>query len=259
MPYTDNARDGNDPVTAPPDTQPIRIGDELHSLLRDPGADAFPNLADQLYERFWRRIVNLEFAPGQRLSEEALALDLGVSRTPVREALYRLSHVGLVRVTARRGFSVPMVTATDITELFDLRTAIEVFAIRRATPLLSNEEIEDLRERQVQANLGAASGSAIAAEEFVRADLRLHDLIQQRGGNRRSVLLLGDIMGQLALVTMRSAQIPESRGAAIEEHHRIVDAFQQRDPSAAAAAMEAHLQAVKSRRHGWLTSEREAQ
>lgn len=237
------------------ETRPIKLGDELHALLRDPDAFEFPNLADQIYERLWRRLINLEFKPGERLAEETLAAQLGVSRTPVREALYRLSQVGLVQVNVRRGFSVPTTTHGDIVELFDLRIALETFAIRRATPLLTDTEIAAIRQEQVRANSEEVSRSPSAAEEFVRADIKLHDLIQQRGGNRRSVLLLGDILGQLALVHMRSSQIPEGRTAAIEEHHAIVDALSLRDAPAAVAAMEQHLRAVSERRHGWITSE----
>jgi DNA-binding GntR family transcriptional regulator len=225
----------------------IRVGDELHALLV-PGTPApFPSMAEALYEQLWKRIVNLEFAPGTRLSEEALARDLGVSRTPVREALLRLGQVGLVRVSTRRGFSVPTITQTDVIELYDLRTAIEAFATRRAASLLTDDEVTAHRERQRLAHQRAASHSAAAAEEFFRADLALHDLLHQRGGNRRSTRLLADVMGQLSLLSLRAAQSPASRLAAVEEHTRILDALARRNADGAAAAMQDHLQAVKVR------------
>jgi GntR family transcriptional regulator, rspAB operon transcriptional repressor len=229
------------------ETDGIRVGDELHALLAPADPAPFPSLADTLYERLWKRIVNLEFPPGTRLSEEALAKDLGVSRTPVREALLRLGQVGLVRVSTRRGFAVPTVTQADVIELYDLRTAIEVFATRRAAPLLTDHEVAEHRERQRLAHQRAASHSAAAAEEFFRADLALHDLLHQRGGNRRSTRLLADVMGQLSLLSLRAAQSPTSRLAAVEEHTRILDALAGRDADGAAAAMHDHLQAVKGR------------
>lgn len=225
----------------------IRVGDELHALLVPPAAGNFPSLADALYEQLWKRIVNLEFPPGMRLSEEVLAKDLGVSRTPVREALLRLGQVGLVRVSTRRGFSVPAITREDVTELYDLRTALEVFATHRAASLLTDDELAAHRARQRLAHQRAASRSAAAAEEFFRADLALHDLLHQRGGNQRSIRLLADVMGQLSLLSLRAAQAPASRLAAVEEHTRILDALAQRDAAEAAAAMWEHLQAVKGR------------
>lgn len=226
---------------------PLRIGDEIDALLAGPAAEPFPSVADALYARLWKRIVNLEFAPGTRLSEEALAKELGVSRTPVREALLRLGQVGLLRVSTRRGVAVPTISRADVVELYDLRCALESFAARRAAPNLTGAEIAEHRARQRRAHTRAASDSAAAAEEFFRADLALHELLHQRGGNWRSARLLKDVMGQLGLLSLRAAQSPASRRAAIAEHTLLLDALAQRDPVAAATAMETHLEAVKSR------------
>ena len=225
----------------------FRIGDELRARLAPVSGDPFPSVAEAPYERLWKRIVNLEFPPGTRLSEEELAKDLGASRTPVREALLRLGQVGLVRVSTRRGFSVPTVTRADVIELYDLRTALEVYATRRAAPLLTDDELAEHRARQRLAHQRATSLSPAAAEEFFRADLALHDLLHQRGGNRRSARLLADLMGQLSLLSLRAARATASRLAAIQEHTGILDALARRDADGAAAAMEAHVQAVKAR------------
>lgn len=225
----------------------FRIGDTLHALLARPSQGAFPSLADTLYDGLWKRIVNLEFPPGTRLSDEALAREMGVSRTPVREALNRLSQVGLVRVEARRGFFVPTVTPEDVAELYDLRTALEVYATRQATPLLTEEDLAPHRERQRQAHERASSAEPGAVDDFYQADLLFHDLIHQRGGNRRSMRILADVMGQLSLLSLRTAQLPHRRLVAIEEHARILDALARRDPAEATAAMEAHIQGVKRR------------
>lgn len=233
------------PTETAPDS--LRIGDELRSLLAPASADPFPSVADALYERLWKRIVNLEFAPGARLSEEALAKDLGVSRTPVREALLRLGQVGLVRVSNRRGVSVPTVTRSDVIDLYDLRTALEVFATRRAATLLTDDEIADHRNRQRLAHGRAESRLPAAAEDFFHADLALHERLHQRGGNQRIARHLADVMGQLSLLSLRAAQAPASRLAAIAEHTQILDALTDRDPDRAAAAMGGHIQAVKAR------------
>jgi DNA-binding GntR family transcriptional regulator len=225
----------------------FRLGDTLHALLVAPPEEPFPNLADALYEQMWRRIVNLEFPPGSRLSDEALAKQLGVSRTPMREALYRLSQVGLVRINARRGFFVPTVSASDVAELYDLRTALETHAAREAAPLISADEIAEHVRHQRVADQRATSLLPAAVEDFMRADLQLHDLLLRRAGNGRILRIAADVLGQLSLATMRTAQMPERRMAAIAEHERILAALAEGDADAAATGVGDHIQAVKAR------------
>lgn len=238
-------RPSQSPASTPANN--LRIGDELQDRLAPADGDPFPSVADALYERLWRRIVNLEFAPGERLAEETLARQLGVSRTPVREALLRLGEVGLVRVNPRRGFSVPVVSPDDVIELYDLRAALETHATRRATSLVTPADIANHRARQEAAHASAVAGSSAAADEFFHADLALHEMLHGYGGNRRSARLLADIMGQLSLPSLRAAGHPENRLAAIVEHSRILTALSARDADAAAAAMASHLEAVKQR------------
>ncbi len=224
----------------------LRFGDSLQAL-RARGAEEYPNLADSLYDLMWRRIVNLEFAPGTRLSDEALARDLGVSRTPMREALHRLSQIGLVRVNARRGFFVTTLERRDVNDLYDMRTALEVFAVRLATPLLTSADLAPHMARQQAVLDRGTSGAPADMEEFVQSDLLLHDLIVRRSGNGRMQEVLADIKGQLSLAHLRLAQIPEHNRRAVEEHTRILEALAAGDAGEAADAVGAHLQAVKGR------------
>lgn len=234
-----------------PQTLPtFGFGDSLQAL-REPGqregiADV-PNLADSLYDLLWRRIVNLEFGPGTRLSDEVLAREMGVSRTPVREALYRLSQVGLITVNARRGFFVATLTRRDVGELYDLRTGLEEFAIRLATPLLTPEDLAPHVARQQAVLERGAAADPGAIKEFVDSDLLLHDLIVRRTGNGRMREVLSDIKGRLSLAHFHLAQVPAYTRRAVEEHTEILRALAAGDADAAVAAMHAHLQAVKSR------------
>ncbi len=224
-----------------------RPGDELFARLKPASSDAFPSVADSVYDRLWRRIVNREFAPGNRLVEDALAQELGTSRTPVREALLRLGQTGLVQVSSRKGFSVPITTASDIIELYDLRCAIETYAIRRATPLISDDDIAVHRGLQQAALRRSQERDPATAEAFFQADLALHSIVHALGGNPRSMRILSEVMGQLSLLSMRASLVPERNQLAIAEHQTILDALEARDPQAAARAMEAHVEAVKHR------------
>lgn len=235
----------------------LRLGDTLHSLQESERSDAFPNLADAVYERLWKRIVNLEFAPGTRLSDETLARELGVSRTPIREALYRLSQVGLVQVNARRGFFVTTLERNDVIELFDIRIALELFVVQSAVARLQPGDLEPLRARQIAAVENATSMEPADIEEFVRSDLMLHDLLAARAGNIRLRQAITDVKGQLSLVQLRLAQIPEHKFRAIEEHTLIIDALESGDAGAVSATMESHLLGVKHRVLTDLYAERE--
>lgn len=225
----------------------LRLGDELFARFAPPSPEAFPSVADTVYDQLWRRVVNREFRPGDRLVEDTLAQELGTSRTPVREALLRLGQTGLVQVSSRKGFSVPVIVAQDVRELYDLRAALETYAIRGATPLISDEEIATHRHLQQAALEQAQERDTATAEAFYRADLALHSVLHTLAGNRRSTRILSEVMGQLSLLSMRAATIPEQNQLAIAEHQAILDALDARDPDLAAAAMEAHMEAVKGR------------
>lgn len=225
----------------------LRLGDELFARFVPPSPQAFPSVADTVYDQLWRRVVNREFQPGDRLVEETLAQELGTSRTPVREALLRLGQTGLVQVSSRKGFSVPVITDADVIDLYDLRTAIETYAIRRATPLISTQEINTHRGLQRAALEQSQDRDTATAEAFFRADLALHSVLHALGGNGRSTRILSEVMGQLSLLSMRASIIPERNQLAIAEHQVILNALEARDPGAAAEAMEAHMEAVKER------------
>jgi DNA-binding GntR family transcriptional regulator len=225
----------------------ILIGDALYATLLQPSRGRFPSLRDSLYDHIWRRIVNLEFPSGSQLSDLALAKELGVSRTPVRESLNRLSQDGLLQVSARRGFFVPKLSRQDVIEIYDLRTVLEVYATRVATPLLTDADIAVHIERQQLVRSRVDSLAHADAEAFVRSDLLLHDMLIQRVGNQRMVLTLANLRGQLSLFHVQTAHKPDYKVQAIEEHDRILSALVARDADAAAHAMEVHLQGSKLR------------
>lgn len=221
----------------------VRYGDLLRGESEHPPI-RIANVTESLYEALWRRLVNLEFEPGIRLSDDALAREFGVSRTPVREALHRLSQVGLVQANARRGFFVTKLSRQSVEELYDLRTALESWAIRIATPRIIPDDLQPHVPATGDDQDRIAPGDA---EDFVRSDLALHYFIVSRAGNDRLAQSLRDVSGQLAIAVLRLALTPEARREARREHGRIIEAMLSGDPAAAAAAMEEHIQNVKQR------------
>lgn len=96
-------------------------------------------LGDQVYSVLWDRIASRKLRPGDKISDLRLSEELGVSRTPVREALHRLTQDGIVRTESRRGFYIPTFSSQDVHEVYDIRCALEVLAVRLALPHLTHD------------------------------------------------------------------------------------------------------------------------
>src|SRR5579875_611663 len=135
---------------------------ELFDLLWGQERTATPTVADYAYEQLWKRVILLGGSEEQRLSDVTLAEQLGVSRTPVRQALERLVQEGLVRSDPRRGYWTRTFTAQDIHEIYDLREALEVLALRLAAPHLKREEL------QAQLDELEAIRAELASNPFLR-------------------------------------------------------------------------------------------
>src|SRR3984893_8452058 len=114
---------------------------ELFNLLWGQERSAIPTVVDYAYEEIWKRVIMVGGSEEQRLSDVTLSEQLGVSRTPVRQALERLVHEGLVRSDPRRGFWTRTFTAQDIHEIYDIRGALEVLAVHLAAPRLSQDDL----------------------------------------------------------------------------------------------------------------------
>src|SRR5438309_10733023 len=114
---------------------------ELFNLLWGQERTAMPTVVDYAYEEVWKRVIMIGGSEEQRLSDVTLAEQLGMSRTPVRQALERLVQEGLVRSDPRRGFWTSTFTAQDIHEIYDLRGALEVLALRLAAPRLGQKDL----------------------------------------------------------------------------------------------------------------------
>src|SRR5438876_6637211 len=150
------------------------LGTELFNLLWGQERTATPTVVDYAYEQIWKRVILIGGAEEQRLSDVILAEQLGVSRTPVRQALDRLAQEGLVRSDPRRGFWTRTFTAQDIHEIYDLRGALEVLALRLAAPRLSQEDLEAHLEALYAVHAELETRPVI---RFLQVDIRFHMLI----------------------------------------------------------------------------------
>lgn len=170
-------------------------------------------------------------------SESELATSLGVSRTPVREAMLELSREGLVEVLPQHGFRLRSLSEADRDEVFALRLAIESLAVERLARRAGEDDVAELRDclerqRALRAELPA----------FLAADESMHLLIPQLAGLTRTRGVLLGLRGSIWLIGTLALTRTERVGQVLAEHEAIVDAVAARDPEAAVAAVRGHLE-----------------
>lgn len=196
--------------------------------------------AEQARKLLRHSILNGVYAPGQRLKEMEISRDLGISRSPVREAIQGLANEGLVKIAPQKGAFVADLDATEVAELYEVREALEIMAVRLAAERAEAPRIMDLGE------LLEATRSSLDHQESVGypRNLDFHRHLSAMSGNRKLAQEVNEINSQLELARLRSAYKPGRAEQAYEEHLAIFDALRRQDPEAAADAMREHL------RHG---------
>jgi len=194
------------------------------------------DLASSAYQRVREAILEGEYEPGAPLFEVHLAARMGMSRTPVREALKVLARDGLVEAVPSRGYFVPRRSMDDLRELFELREALEGMAARCAATRASAEEIGQLQ----------ALCDRYAAEQdwaqWAQVGTAFHNLLLTAAHNERLSTMLDSLKDQIILSRRSALQADERRrDAAIHDHRAIVGAVSARDPDAAEAAARRHV------------------
>jgi DNA-binding GntR family transcriptional regulator len=201
-------------------------------------------LGDGVYETLRAAVLEHTLAPGDRVNIDAVARELAVSPTPVREALARLESEGLVRKRALAGYTVsPLLTLAEFHDMFDLRLLLECAAARRAAERATGRERDDLvteAARTVPPGEGPAWHAA-----FTALDARFHDLVAQASG---SPLLHDSITRLHAHLHLHRRYFPYAQTTVTdEEHRRVADAVHAHDPDRAEAAMRDHLTRARAR------------
>ena len=199
------------------------------------------NLTDRVYDAIKQRILSSQFEVGSKLRDETLAQQLGVSRTPVREAILRLSREGLVEVIPRSGTRVRTFTEQDIEEIFELRIALETLAIRKAATRLARAQVRRLRDMHEQAEAALKKGDTTLALVF---DSEMHRTILEASGNQRLQKMMSTITDFVVLFRNIGAHTPFHRGFTYR-HRDIVRALDRRDPDIAARVLAEHIEVAK--------------
>lgn len=210
------------------------------------------NLGADVYRVLWDRILGRQLHPGDKLSDLRLSEELGVSRTPVREALHRLEKDGVVIAEPNRGFFVASYDRRDIEEIYELRAALESFALRHAAIVVAPAEFRhqldelDRVARLLQEATTDADRTA-ASDEFLAVDRGFHTFLLEHSNNRRLVATLDALWAQIAVFQKAGLMIAGWVDKALDEHRVILNSLIAGDTDAAAKALEMHIQNIQER------------
>lgn len=196
---------------------------------------------ERVYEALRRRIRELVLAPGAPLRKEEIALELGVSRAPVSDAISRLAEEGLIDVFPQHGSFVALIRSADVRESLFVRTALEVEAMRRLAPI-ANATILGALDANIAAQVDALARGNL--EQFYDLDEALHAAMFGAIAAPRALRLLEAARAPLDRVRRLALPDQGRPEQTLAEHRALVDAIRSGDGEYAAAAMRAHLTMV---------------
>lgn len=200
--------------------------------------DEFLPLRDVVFNTLRQAILTGELKPGERLMEIHLANKLGVSRTPIREAIRKLELEGLVIMIPRRGAEVAQITEKNLTDVLEVRRALDALCVELACDRISEAELVQLQEacRRFEEATKTKDTKMIA-----QADVALHDIIVAATGNARLVQLVNNLAEQMYRYRFEYIKDVSRHEKLVEEHRVIYESIVKKDKKTAAEAAKTHI------------------
>jgi DNA-binding GntR family transcriptional regulator len=204
-----------------------------------------PSLRESVYHHLKDRIVHNVLRPGEVIAVDRLAAQLGVSRTPVREALLLLEGDNLVRTTPNHGFVVSEIHPSDVEHVYEVRDLIESHAAYSAATSIPEDELERLRDLFARASERIEQGDFTLCEQ---CDLELHRVILQYSHNPILIEIASSLVERSLRIRYLADVTPQLNSQTIWlEHNEILRALLARDASKARKKMQAHLGKARER------------
>lgn len=204
------------------------------------GGEDYP-LRDQVSDEIRNRISDARLAPGERLVEQTLADEFHVSRVPIREALRTLQAEGFVTMIPRQGAFVTQLSRSDLEHLYDVRSALEELAFRRAAENATTSEIDHLRRLVEQTSAAAHRGDH---NEATRLNAEFHETVIDASGNPYLSSTYASLTGRLRWLINQSREYERH----VSEHSALINAIAERDVERAGELAAAHI--ITGRAHG---------
>ncbi len=200
--------------------------------------DAFLPLRDTVFNQLRLQILHGELKPGERLMEVALAEKLGVSRTPVREAIRMLEQEGLAVLLPRRGAHVASIDNKQLEDMLEARRTLEAFTVNAACGRISRAQIEELRQFNMKFREAVKSGDTVTMADI---DFIFHEAIARAAGNKRIMEMLQLLREQLFRYQFEYLKDTADHRHLVEEHELICRAFEEGDNNKAVEIIKLHI------------------
>ncbi len=200
--------------------------------------DEYLPLRDVVFKTLRQAILKGELEPGERLMEIQLAERLGVSRTPIREAIRKLELEGLVLMIPRRGAEVAKISEKNLRDVLEVRRSLEELAIDLACQRIQEEELETLREAQKEFAAAIAAGDAM---EIAQTDEKFHEIIYSGTGNQKLMQILSNLREQMYRYRLEYIKDANKRQILLVEHEQILKALSLRHVQEARLAVREHI------------------
>lgn len=202
------------------------------------------SLSDQIYSLLKDAILKGELAPGERLEEDKLAKLFQVSRSPVREAIRKLEHTGLVTIVPRRGAFVVRLSYKEIIDIMDIREVLEGLAARLACENLSEKDLTKIEKFFHKLEQEVKKGNIT---EYPQQEFDFHKFILRFANNDKLTVINNALYTQIRFIRYRSGASSKKRVVqAIKEHKALLEAFKKRDPVLAEKRMRQHIRNAKA-------------
>ncbi len=200
--------------------------------------DEFLPLRDVVFKTLRKGILTGELKPGERLMEIHLAKRLGVSRTPIREAIRKLELEGLVTMIPRRGAEVANITEKNLQDVLEVRQALESLAIELACERITEEKKQELEKRLCQVETAVHTGDTGA---IASADVAFHDAIVEASGNVRLTQLVSNLGEQMYRYRFEYIKDVSKHPQIMQEHRMMFESIMEKDKRKAAQTVKTHI------------------
>ncbi|MDD4801361.1 MAG: GntR family transcriptional regulator [Syntrophomonas sp.] len=201
--------------------------------------DSYKPLRELVLDAIRNAIMSGVLQPRERLMEIQLAEELGVSRTPIREALRKLELEGFIVMVPRKGAYVADLSFKDIADVFEIRAALEGLAAGLAAERITDEELENM-ERQLVEKKDAITRNDI--DKLVEVDTNFHELLYKASRNERLISIISNLREQIQRFRFTSLSFPGRMKESLYEHKQIVEAIQSRDIQKARHTAQKHIE-----------------
>lgn len=200
--------------------------------------DAYLPLRDVVFNTLREAILKGELKPGERLMELQLAAKLGVSRTPIREAIRMLEQEGLAVTIPRKGAEVAKMTAKDMEDVLQIRESLEELAATLACKKITDDQLTELAERMQEFEDATKTGNV---KKIAEADVSFHDVIYNATNNPKLVTMLNNLREQIYRYRVEYLKDESSYPLLLEEHRAIVEGLMSKDKDMVKEMMHRHI------------------